>query len=65
MVQSQDFTLLFEIFGELDLGKACGREQHHPFVVILPLVNTKGSGQEVSGDMTLAGDMLKFEVEFR
>jgi hypothetical protein len=49
----------------LYLGEACGGEQYHIFVVILPLVNTKGSGQEVGGDVTLAGDVSKFEVEFR
>ena len=26
VVQSQDFALLFDIFGELNLGEACGRE---------------------------------------
>ena len=65
MIQSQDFTLLFEIFRELNLGKACSKEQYHFFIVILPLVNTKGSGQEVSGDVMLAGNMSKFKVEFR
>ena len=33
-----------KVVTELDLGKVCGREQHHIFIVILPLVNTKGSG---------------------
>jgi hypothetical protein len=56
---------LFEFFGELELGKSCGWEQHHVFVVILPLVNTKGSGQEVGGDVSFAWDVSKFEVKFR
>jgi hypothetical protein len=56
---------LFEFFGELYLGKTCGGEQHHIFIVTLPLVNTKGSGQEVGGDVTFARDVSKFEVEFR
>ena len=54
---------LFEFFGELYLGETCGGEQYHIFIVILPLVNTKGSRQEVGGDVTLAGDVSKFEVE--
>ena len=65
VVQSEDFASLSEIFGKLDLGKARGWEQHHVFIVILPLADTKGSRQEVSGDVTLAGDVSKFEVEFR
>ena len=65
VIQSEDFASLFEFFRELELGKARGGEQHHVFVVILPLVDTKGSGQEVGGDVTLARDVSKFEVEFR
>ena len=65
VIQSQDLASLFEFFGELYLGKACGGEQHHVFIVVLPLVNTKGSRQEVGGDVTLARDMSQFEVEFR
>ena len=64
MVQLEDFASGFEIFGELDLGKACGWEQYHFFIVTLPLVNTKGSGQEISRDVTFAGDMSKFEAKF-
>ena len=56
---------MFEFFGKLKSGKARGGEQYHIFIVILPLVNTKGSGQEVGGDVTLAWDVSKFEVEFR
>ena len=55
---------LLEFFGELYLGKMCGGEQHHVFIVILPLVNTKGSGQEVGRDVTLARDMSEFKVKF-
>ena len=65
VVLSQDFALLFELFGELYLGETRGGEQHHIFIVILPLVNTKGSGQEVGGNVTFARDVSKFEVEFR
>ena len=57
MIKSQDFASLFKFFGELKLGKARGGEQYHVSIVILPLVNTKGSGQEVSRDVTLARDM--------
>ena len=64
VVQAKDFVLLFEIFRELDLGKVHGWEQHHIFVVILPLADAKGSGQEVSGDVTLAWDVSKFKVKF-
>jgi hypothetical protein len=56
---------LFKFFRELNLGEVHGWEQHHIFIVVLPLVNTKGPGQEVGGDVTLARDMSKFEVEFR
>ena len=49
----------------MELGKACGWEQYHVFVVILPLVNTKGLGQEIGRDVTFARDVSKFEVEFR
>jgi hypothetical protein len=55
---------LFEVFGELNLGKVCGWEQHHIFIVSLPLANTKGSGQEVGRNVVLARDVSKFEVEF-
>ena len=55
---------LFEFFGELEFGKARSREQHHVFIVLLPVVNTKGSGQEVGGDVAFARDVSKFEVEF-
>jgi hypothetical protein len=48
---------MFEFFRELKSGETCGREQYHIFVVILPLVNTKGLGQEVSGDVTFARDV--------
>ena len=65
VVQAKNFASLFELFGELSLGEMCGGEQHHVFIVILPLANTKGSGQEVGGDVMLAGDMLQFEVKFR
>ena len=64
VVQAKDFTSLFEIFRELDLGKAHSWKQHHFFIVILSLVNTKGLGQEVGRDVMLAGDVLKCEVEF-
>ena len=64
VVQAEDFMSLFKFFRELDLGKACSGEQHHIFIVILPLANTKGSGQEVGRDVMLARDVLKFEVEF-
>ena len=64
VIQVKDFASLFKFFRELNLGKACSREQHHVFIVILPLANAKGSGQEVGGDVTLAGDVSKFEVEF-
>ena len=35
----------------------------HFFIVILPLVNTKGSGQEVGWYMMLARNVLKFKVK--
>ena len=56
---------MFEVFRKLDLGEARSWEQYHILIVILPLANTKGSRQEVGRDVTLAGDMLKFEIEFR
>ena len=62
--ENHNIALLFKFFRELNVGKACGQEQHHIFIVILPLANTKGSGQEVGRDVALAGDMSKFEVEF-
>jgi hypothetical protein len=55
---------LIEIVRKFGLGETFGRQQDRLLIVILPSINTEGSGQEVGRYVLLAGDVLEFEVEW-